>query len=275
VIDSRPARPNPEPPSGRLLRLGIVLPLVLIVVALLLPPRSLTAKASLVGYGICHQMPDHAYQPGGTPLPLCARCSGTFLGAILAMGFIVLSGRGRASGLAPVPVLVALVLFFLIWAADGLNSFAGDLPWLPQIYQPSNLLRLITGTLNGLTLGVLLHTLTAFTLWSELDGRLQIASLGSFGLLSFLSAGLVALIASEAAGLFFPLAVASGLAVLFVLAVLDGLILMLVLGRANTLAAFYPGALPYLLWGGVMAISQLAIIGFARAWLSATMGVPI
>ena len=52
----------------------------------------------------------------------------------------------------------------LLWALDGLNSFLA-LMGLPHLYAPSNLLRLITGALEGITIAAILLPAINITLW--------------------------------------------------------------------------------------------------------------
>ena len=260
---------------GRARFLGIFLPAIIILFALLAPPWSILEKAHLVGFGICHQLPEHSFQPGGVTLPLCARDSGTFLGALLAFASVAIMGRLRASRLAPPSVLAVLVAFFLFWVLDGLNSFAGSFAGLPSLYPPSNLLRMISGTLNGLALGLLLHTVANMTLWREPDARPNVPDWGAFAVILVAAGGLILVAASAAPITLYPLAILSALAVLLILALLNGLIIALALRRENALERTWAAAMPFLLWGGVFGIAQLAAIGLLRAWLTSGLGVPL
>ena len=261
--------------KGRVRCLGAVLPALIILAVLFAPPWSILEKAHLVGFGICHQIPEHSFQPGGTSLPLCARCSGTFLGALLAFASVWAMGRGRASKLPPVGVLVALVSFFLFWALDGLNSFASTLPGLPNLYAPSNDLRMISGTLNGLTLGIFVHVVANMTLWRHPDPRPNVPSLRALAAILVVAVALIFVASSEWAPALYPLTILSAVAVLLVLTVLNGLIIALALRRENTLVGLRSDALPFLLWGGVFGIAQVAAIGLVRVWLTSKLGVPI
>ena len=75
----------------RLWKTGLLAVAALIAVALAwLQPAWMADGAEWVGYGICHQIPERSLQLLGRPLPLCARCTGTFLGVFLGFGMIVL-----------------------------------------------------------------------------------------------------------------------------------------------------------------------------------------
>ncbi|MCD6518573.1 MAG: DUF2085 domain-containing protein [Anaerolineae bacterium] len=59
-----------------------------------LPPGYYTTIHFLLS-GICHQLPSHSLYLQGHPLPLCARCTGTYLGLVLT--FLLLRLWPRAS----------------------------------------------------------------------------------------------------------------------------------------------------------------------------------
>lgn len=157
------------PPKRRMFWLGLILPSLLILGFFVIPTWPILGKANLFGYAVCHQLPERSFHLGGAQLPLCARCSGTFLGALLGLATLWLAGRGRASGLPPARVLVVIPLFLLAWGVDGLNSFASFFPNAPQLYAPNNLLRLITGMLAGVAVSLLLHLVLSMLLWRQPD----------------------------------------------------------------------------------------------------------
>jgi len=45
------------------------------------PGRSVATVAYLAGSRMCHQRPDRAFRLSGLPMPVCARCTGLYLGA--------------------------------------------------------------------------------------------------------------------------------------------------------------------------------------------------
>ena len=151
----------------RLTIIVVALSLLVIILFIMIPPASVLGKADLVGYGICHRIADRSFVVGGRQLPLCARCTGTFLGAVLGFSVFVLLRRHRASRLPPVPVLGMLIMFTGFWAFDGLNSYMTLIPGAPHLYEPQNWLRLTTGMLNGLTLICLAFPIFNFTIWRE------------------------------------------------------------------------------------------------------------
>ena len=69
--------------------------LAILLLYLLAPPHGLLDKADHAAYAVCHRIPARSFAFAGRPLPLCARCSGTYLGAVA--GLIVLVGVRQAS----------------------------------------------------------------------------------------------------------------------------------------------------------------------------------
>jgi len=114
---------------------------------------------SIVRYllsGVCHQMASHCLYFGGQPLPICARCSGTYVGAMLGMLCMAALGERRRSGLPRFSHTAPLLALVAIWAFDSANSTLHD--WgLGAAYTPTNTLRLITGTGMGLAVASVLY----------------------------------------------------------------------------------------------------------------------
>jgi len=254
--------------------LGVVLPLFIILLIIAAPPWSIQGKARLVGYGVCHQIPKRSFQPGGTPLPLCARCSGTFLGGFLGFATIWAMGRGRAALIPPVKILVVLVGFVLFMGVDGLNSFMSFFPSSPHLYKPSNLLRMISGTLNGLALSIVLHPILNLTLWRNPEQRQAVEGFRSLGRILAVATLLVVVVNAEWAATFYPLTILSALSVIFMLTIINTTILTIALRRENTFQG-WRDALPFFLWGIVLSIVEIGVIDLLRAWLTSMLPTPL
>ncbi len=152
---------------------------------LLNTPAGLLGKADAIGYAVCHRIDVRSFHLNGRPLPLCARCSGMYLGAMLGLGYQALLGR-RRGGLPARSVQIILGLFVLAFAVDGVNSFA-SLAGVPVLlYQPQNWLRLLTGTGMGLVIAAFLYPAFNQTVWRDWDARPVLENLKSFlGLVIF------------------------------------------------------------------------------------------
>lgn len=240
----------------------------------MLPPSTLLGKADVVGYAICHRLPDRSFFLDGRQLPLCARCTGTFLGAIVGLVAMLLLGRRRASRLPPVPVLVILVFFIGLWAFDGLNSYMTFFPGAPNLYEPRNWLRLTTGMLNGLALIIIVFPIFSFTLWRDTTRDRVIKNVWELLAILPVVALLAWIIQAEISYLLYPLAILSSLGVVMMLVLINSMIATVVLGREGQ-AKTWSQALVPLTVGTALAILQMTAMVLLRAYLTTTLGLPI
>ncbi len=258
-----------KPTSERLIA---VFALVVIAVLLFLGPHSPLQAADRAGYAVCHQIGDHSFFIAGRQLPLCARCTGTYLGALA--GLIVLASRGklRAGRFPARPYLIVLGLFMLLWALDGLNSFLALLE-LPHLYTPSNLLRLVTGSLEGIAIAAILVPAINITFWRAPSDTRSIAG-GRDLLCLLLGAGVVVVgVGSEWEPLLYPLALLSGLMVAVLLGALNTMF-YLAARRRDGKARHWREVLSPLTVGLALALCEIALIGAARDALTARFGLP-
>ena len=121
--------------------------------------------------GVCHQLPAHCLHYQGRPLPLCARCMGIFVGVLISLLSLAAAGQGRRSQLPPAGVRILLFTFVGLWALDGINSFVETIRGSALLYEPSNALRLATGTACGLALGIVLYPIYHYAIWRCVDER--------------------------------------------------------------------------------------------------------
>jgi uncharacterized membrane protein len=261
-------------PWPRLTAIIVALSVLIIVFFIQLPPASLLGKADVVGYAICHRIPERSFFLNGRQLPLCARCTGTFLGVVLGLSTMLILGRRRASRMPPLAVLGLLVMFTGFWAFDGLNSYLTFFPGAPNLYEPRNWLRLTTGLLNGLTLIILVVPIFNFTLWREPSRERVIKNV--FELLAILPviALLVWIIQAEVDFLLYPVAILSTLGVLVMLVLVNAMVATIVLRREGY-ALTWRQALAPITVGAALAILQMTGMVLLRAYLTARFGLPL
>lgn len=236
-------------------------------------PGGLLDKADHVGYGVCHQIPVRSPFFAGRQLPLCARCSGQFLGALGGLVLLILLGRGKASRLPPAPVAVVLLGFIAVWALDGINSYLTLFPGAPHLYEPHNILRTTTGAMQGVALISLVLPFFSVTLWAQPSPRATLGNLREVLLLLALIALIVAAVGSQWAPLLYPLALLSVAGALAMLTLVNTMLVTLALRRDGR-AGDWRDALPLLVAGLALALVELLLINLARAWLTAEMGLP-
>ena len=95
-----------------------------------------------VGSIVCHQRPERSFHLWGAQLPVCARCTGIYAGAI-AGALLPLRGRiGRAGW------------FLALAASPALASLAYE--WIAGS-TPSNMVRAATGVLLGAAVMIVLR----------------------------------------------------------------------------------------------------------------------
>jgi uncharacterized membrane protein len=274
-LQSKPTEVKPI--SGRWPRLTVVLVAVAIAIilfAILLPPATLLGKADVIGYAICHQLPERSFFLDGHQLPLCARCTGTFLGAIVGMIAMLLLGRRRASRLPAAPALFILVFFVGFWAFDGLNSYMTFFPGAPNLYEPQNWLRLTTGMLNGLALVIIVFPIFNFTLWRDTTQDRVIKNVWEILAILPVMAILIVIIQAEIGYLLYPLAILSSLGVLMMLVLINAMIATVVLGREGQAKTWLQAMVPLTI-GTALAILQVAGMVLLRVYLTTKLGLPI
>lgn len=247
-----------------------IVSIIIVVFSVLSPPRSILGKAHIVGYAICHQIPEHSLHLGGHQLPLCARCTGTYLGALLGFTTLWALGKGRASLMPPPKVLALLAGFIVLMGLDGLNSYLTFFTDLPHLYQPRNILRLTTGSLNGLALTIIIYPILNLTLWKEPALEKVISGFRELSGLLALDALLILVVQAEIGFLFYPLAILSAVGVLLLLTVLNALI-MVIATRQESRAIAGRDALPPFLPGLAATFFEIGAMAFIRggmAWMT-------
>lgn len=117
------------------------------------PGAPVNWKMYAVVHGVCAQI--HNVDVGGLQLPLCARNTGIYSSFLITSLYLLAIGRGRAAKLPPWPITIALGLFIVAMAVDGLNSMFVDM-FMPHLYTPRNELRTLTGIGMGVSIAALL-----------------------------------------------------------------------------------------------------------------------
>ena len=263
--------PNSEPGKSRkinTINLGLIMLALLIVTAwLVFTPPGLDGKLHAAGYSVCHQMDEHSYSIGGVVLPLCARCTGTFLGLLISL--IFLGSRGKGSGFPSKPKIAVLVLFFLFFAVDGINSALSFIPGLTSLYPSTNLMRLSSGLLMGIALANMVIVLWNQTLWVDADPAPLLRDWKQLGILILLCAAAGALIIANIPILYYPVAILSILGIFLVLSMIYSLLWSIILKKENTLHLFKDGFRIFSM-GFITAIVQIGVMDLLRYILSGT-----
>lgn len=232
-----------------------------------LTPNGWWEKLRLLGYAVCHQMEERSFHAHSLSSPLCARCTGMYLGAILAIAYQAFQDR---RGKFP-KLWVSLVLgLFLIWfGLDGVNSFLWLIPSLRFGYEPSNLMRLITGTGVGLGIGSILAPLFNQTVWQDWIDRSFYEKWFSFPLLLLFAGLMVCGVFSQSPFILLPAMFVSSLSVVFLLSSLWTVLALMLLGRVSRQKRWNELALPILI-GLNVCFAQIILTSWGRHLLTGT-----
>ena len=245
------------------------LAIALTVTWLFLTPHGLLGKADAVGYAVCHQIEARSFQINGRPFPLCARCSGLFLGALLGLTYQVIQGRkGR------MPPLGASLFFGLLafaWVFDGFNSFLMLVPSISSLYTTQNWTRLITGTGMGLAVSAILMPAFIQTMFSTWEDQSAFKDWKSILIVVLASAGLDLVLLLETPWILFPLALLSAGGVLALLIMVYSTVLVMLFKRDNTYHGFRALLIP-LVGGYMLALLQIGVIDLVRYLLTGSWG---
>lgn len=232
------------------------------MVAFFVAPWPLETKLWAAAHGLCAQREGHLLPFGGRVLPLCARDSGLYLGALLGIGYLVARGRWLAVGRPPRWFWTVFFVILGAFAVDVANSVGAD--WFQSgAYPPHNLLRTIT----GIALGTFLSVPLLWAINLSFSGRRPDRPLLTQGLdvaLLFLLAalGTVALW-SGLPMLYVPMAALSFLGMLLLLVAANFLWLLAILRGKGTLRGVGE-AWPLLLWASVASVAEMALLSFLR-----------
>jgi uncharacterized membrane protein len=259
-------------PSSRVLPIMVVAVAAVALVSWLLnTPAGLLGKADAIGYAVCHRIDGHSLHLGDRQFPLCARCTGMYLGALTGLIGMVLMGRGRAGGMPRRPVMLALLGLMGLMGVDGLNSYATFFPGLPHLYEPQNWLRVITGLGNGLFLAALVLPVLNQTLWRDWQPRPVLGGLRELLVLVAAAAVVAVLVLSDNVVVLYPLALLSAVGVLVMVVALNTTLLLIALRRENR-AAGWAGALVPLVAGLALAIMEIGAVDAVRFAIFHTWG---
>lgn len=253
------------------MRWAVVVAAVAVGLFLLFTPDGLLGKADMVGYAVCHRIPSHSFFIAGRQLPLCARCSGTFLGALSGLvGQAVVLKRRRAAGFPPGPILVVMLGFVVLWGFDGLNSYMSMSLGRPLLYTPQQWLRLATGTLTGVTISSVLWPTINFSLCVDPSPEPAVRSWRDLGLLLLMGGGMALLVWSRWPPLLYPVALLSAAGVLAMLTGVNTVLVAMALGWENRYRRCREAVVP-VLFGLALSILIVGGIDLLRYSLTGTL----
>lgn len=247
----------------------IVLGAVILAAWLLATPGGVLGKADAVGYAICHRIEARTFHAHDRPLPLCARCTGIYLGVVAGLGWAAWRGRLRGARLPSVRVVVAMVAVGAFYAFDGLNSYLSLFEFYRPVYTPHNTLRLFTGMTFGVALITLVLPVWNSMVWRAPGQSTPVANLRELALLYGVGALVAGAVLLPVDALRVVLGLLSALSVVLMFMVIGSVSFLMLLRRENSVRGWPDLALPG--WAGlVFALALIGIIDAARYWATGT-----
>ncbi len=233
-------------------------------------PSGLLGKADAVGYAVCHRIDSRSFHIGDRQSPLCARCTGQYLGAMSSLIFLAIF-RPRRIGRPPWVIVGFLIFFVGFYAVDGLNSYIHLIPQLSRfyLYEPGNTLRLMSGTGLGLGMGVLVFPAYNSTVWKKIDPRPVLEGVKDFSALLAVGVLIDLFVLSENPLLIYPLALVSAGGVLVLLTLIYTMVLIIISKKENTFENQRKMGI-MLVAGFIIALMQITILDVLRFMLTGT-----
>lgn len=222
------------------------------------------------GYALCHRITERSFTINGRQFPLCARCSGMYLGVALMLAAAGLAGRLRRANLPSFKLMLVLLGFIALMGIDGINSYSHFFPQAPHLYEPQNWLRLATGMGTGVAMGLILLPALAQSLWRRPQYQPIIESGRELVALLILAFVTVLLLLSNQSTLMYVLAVMSVAGLLFIVTALNTVILLVLFRRDGRATTWRQTLLPLSL-GLLIALVELSVISLLRFNLTGTM----
>jgi uncharacterized membrane protein len=246
---------------------------------LLYTPPGFLGKLDAIAYAVCHRIAERSFHIGSIQLPLCARCTGMYLGAVTGLVFQSILG-GKRSKAPRWGIIAVLVVFLIAFGIDGANSYLyllkqvrpGILPQIPNIYIPNNTLRLLTGSGMGLGIAAMLFPAFNQSIWADCDdANAGLAGWKSFGLLLGIQIVFDLLVLTQSPIVLYPVALISVLGVVLLLTMVYTIVWVMITGQENKYTKLRQLWLP-ILAGFTITMIQTFGIDMLRFWLTGTWG---
>lgn len=267
---SQPPSRTPTAAYPRLLTGALIVTTALITLIWLgATPSGVLGKAGAVGYAVCHRIAARSFHIHDEPLPLCARCTGIYLGVAVGLGVFAARGQLRAARLPALRLLLPLLALAGTVALDGLNSYLTLFDFYTPLYAPHNTLRLLTGLPAGAAMITLALPVFNATVWrAPAPG----APLNDWRDLALLLGGLAvvgALVLAQQTALLWIAGVTSALGVLLMFALIGAVLFVSVTRREGMARRWRDLALPAVAGVG-FALTLIGAIDALRYLLTGT-----
>jgi uncharacterized membrane protein len=265
------SEPAAYPTSGwsrvaKFLFVGI--PAAIISLFIAATPPGLWEKARLIGYALCHQLPERSFFFHEHQSPLCARCTGMYLGFFIGLVFLIARRRTHSARMPTAAMISVLVGLITIMGIDGINSTLSIIPGAPQLYHTTNVHRLVTGTLFGLAMCMLFFPIFSTAIWRQPSGDRSIKNWRELLILMLSAFAIDAVVLTQADWLFYPITILSVAGPLLLLGFMGAIIVLTMRNMANTVDRWRQLALP-MFAGVALGLVLVTIMDVFRASVTA------
>lgn len=219
-----------------------------------------------IGYAVCHRIPERSFFLAGHQLPVCARDTGMFIGALTGAAWLAVALPHRAALYPSGRWFIFFALCFAAWAFDGFNSYMLLLRGDVLFYMPQNWLRLTTGAFMGVTLSTFAAALFNQGFWRDAAQEPTVGNMRTLGGLIACAMLTIAAALWAPAAFLGPLAALSAAGVIALLALVNAMTLAMIRKRHGTFQYLRELA-PYFVVGALLAIAELSAISTLRSWV--------
>ena len=248
--------------------LFIGIPAAIISLFIAATPPGLWEKARLIGYALCHQLPQRSFFFDGYQSPLCARCTGMYLGFLIGLVFLILRRRTHSARLPTTAIIAVLIGFITIMGIDGINSTISVIPGAPQLYHTTNIQRIVTGTLFGLAMCMLFFPIFSTAIWRQPSGDRSVKNWRELLVMMLVAFALDAVVLTQADWLFYPITILSIVGPLLLLGFMGAIIVLTMRNLANSVDRWRQLAAP-LFAGVALGLVLITIMDVFRASVTA------
>ena len=249
-------------PISKVLFIGI--PAAIISLFIALTPPCLWEKARLIGYALCHQLSERSFFFHEHQSPLCARCTGMYLGFLIGLVFLIVRRRTHSARMPTTAIVSALIGFITIMGLDGINSTVSIIPGAPQLYHTTNVQRIVTGTLFGIAMCLLFFPVFSTAIWRQPSGDRSIKNWRELIALMLAAFALDAVVLTQADWLFYPITILSIVGPLLLLGFMGAIIVLTMRNLANSVDRWRQLALP-MFAGVALGLVLITIMDVFRA----------
>lgn len=171
-----------------------------------------------IGFAICHQLPERTPVIEGYHLPLCARCTGIYLGVVSGYIYLFITGKWKSDTLPEPPFGYILAGLIGLTFLDALTTFLHLRPECES-------LRLLTGLLTGASLPTFAYPLLLCEIADNLEEKSNMESWGGFTVFIIIAIIPFALFYLTPPGTFYIISIVSTLGVLLIFMNLFGMLI--------------------------------------------------